>query len=106
MNMQQVMKQAQMLQSKMEAMQKKMEDETVEGQSGGGMVKVIVTCKGEAKSIEIDPSIISVEEKELMQDLIIAAFNNAKDTADTKMNSEMQKMSSSMGLPAGFKLPF
>ena len=106
MNIQQVMKQAQMLQTKMQEMQKKMEAELVEGQSGGGVVKVVATCKGEIKSIDIDKSIINPEDKELLQDLIIAAINNAKDTADTKMNTEMEKMSSSMGLPAGFKLPF
>lgn len=106
MNIQQMMKQAQMLQSKMQEMQTKMEAEEIEGKSGGGMVKVVATCKGELRSIEIDPSLIIPEDREILQDLIVAAVNNAKDTADTKMNDEMQKMSSSMGLPAGFKLPF
>ena len=106
MNIQQAMKQAQALQAKMAEMQKKFEAEIVEGTSGGGLVKITSTCKGEVKSIFIDPSICKPEEKEVLEDLIVAAFNNTKESADSKMESEMKKITGSLGLPAGLNFPF
>lgn len=98
-NFQQALKQAQNFQQKISNLQKELEQEIVEGTSGGGLVKVTCTCKGLAKQIIIDPSIINVNEKELLEDLIIAAFKNAKDEADRRTNERMQKISSETGLP-------
>jgi len=106
MNIQQALKQAQALQSKMAEMQKQLENEVVEGKSGGGMVKISTSCKGEVKSVDIDESLLQKDEKEVLQDLIIAAFNNAKESADTRMADEMKKISGSLGLPAGMNFPF
>lgn len=107
MNIQQALKQAQALQSKMGEMQKKLEAELVEGKSGGGLVKITSSCKGEVKDISIDESLLKPEEKEVLQDLIIAAFNNAKESADTKMSEEMKKITGSLGLPPGMlNFPF
>ncbi len=107
MNIQQAMKQAQALQSKMAEMQKKLEAEVVEGKAGGGLVKISSTCKGDVKDILIDESLMKVEEREVLQDLIIAAFNNAKESADAKMAEEMKKITGSLGLPPGMlNFPF
>lgn len=99
MNIQQAMKQAQAMQAKMEELKKEAEKKTVEGQSGGGMVKVTSTCNGNIQKIELDKSIVDPEDKETLEDLIVAAINNAKANADSAMNEEMQKIASSMGLP-------
>jgi len=107
MNIQQAMKQAQALQSKMAEMQKKLEAEVVEGKAGGGLVKISSTCKGDVKDILIDESLMKVEEREVLQDLIIAALNNAKESADAKMAEEMKKITGSLGLPPGMlNFPF
>jgi DNA-binding YbaB/EbfC family protein len=99
MNIQQMMKQAQALQSKMGELQAKLGLEVVVGAAGGGLVKVHATCKGELQKIEIDPSLLSVDEKEVLEDLIVAAFKNAKENADARMNDGMKEMASSLGLP-------
>ncbi len=97
--MQQALKQAQALQAKMAELQKKMEQEVVEGKAGGGMVTVVATCKGEIKKVNIDASLMDPKEKEVLEDLIIAALNQAKDNADKKMSEGMQNIASSLGLP-------
>jgi DNA-binding YbaB/EbfC family protein len=101
MNIQQALKQAQALQAKMAEMQNRLADEIVEGKSGGGMVVVKCSCKGVAKDIQIDESLLKPEEKEILQDLIIAALNNAKESADVKMSEEMKAIQGSLGLPPG-----
>lgn len=98
-NFQQAIKQAQQLQQKMMELQKKLENEIVEGTAGGGMVKVTCTCKGEMKKIDIDKSLMDPNEKEMLEDLVITAINNARKNSDAKTNEEMQKISSAAGIP-------
>lgn len=106
MNIQQMMQQAKVMQEKMQTMQEKLGDVVVEGQSGGGMVKVVSTCKGDVRSITLDDSLIVPAEKEVLEDLIKAALNDVKSKADQTLADETQKMMSDLGLPAGTQLPF
>jgi DNA-binding YbaB/EbfC family protein len=101
-----MMKQAQEMQQKMAEMQAKLEEEESEGSSGGGMVKVVMQGNGKAKSIAIDPSLLAPAEKEMLEDLIIAAFNDAKSKQEKKMSEEMGQLTGGLGLPPGIKLPF
>ena len=101
-----LMKQAQQMQSKMAEMQAKMGDLEVTGASGGGMLKVTLNGKYELKGIKIDPSLVSADDVEVLEDLIVAAFNDAKTKAETAMQDEMAKLTGGLNLPAGFKLPF
>ncbi len=105
-NMQQMMQKAQAMQKKMEALQEQLGDIEVEGHSGGGLVKVVMTCKGTVRAIIIDSTIVKSDEKDILEDLIKAACNDARAKADQKMADETQKSMGDMGLPAGFKLPF
>ncbi len=105
-NMQQMMAKAQTMQKKMEEVQARAGEIEVEGQSGGGVVKITMTCKGEVRSVAIDPSIVVAAEKDMLEDLIKAASNDARAKADAKMAEETQNAMGSMGLPPGFKLPF
>lgn len=106
MNLQKMMKQAQEMQSKFTALQEELGHREMEGSAGGGMVKATVSGKGELRKLDIDPKIIDPEEKEMLEDLVIAAFNDAKAKMDESANAEMQKMTAGLGLPAGMKLPF
>lgn len=108
MNIAKMMQQAKAMEEKMKTMQDQMGRVTVEGLSGGGLVKVVMTCKGQCQSINIDPSLVKVEEKEVMEDLLMAAINDAKSKADARMAEETQKMMNELGLPAGMagNLPF
>tara|TARA_B110000438_G_scaffold173972_1_gene166263 strand:+ start:84 stop:407 length:324 start_codon:yes stop_codon:yes gene_type:complete len=101
-----MMKQAQQLQKKMAEVQEKIALIEVEGSSGGGMVKVIATAKGEIKSVLIDDSLIIKEEKEMMEDLIVAAINDAKQKGETASQDEMKSVTGGIPLPPGMKLPF
>lgn len=105
MNIQEMMKQAKVMQDKMQEMQEKLGEVEVEGTAGGGLVKVVITCKGETRKISIDDSMMDLNEKEVLEDLIKAALNDAKNKADQKLAEETQKMMSDMGLPAGMQLP-
>ena len=105
-NLGNLMKQAQQMQSKMAEMQAKMGDLEVTGASGGGMLKVTLNGKYELKGIKIDPSLVSAGDVEVLEDLIVAAFNDAKTKAETAMQDEMAKLTGGLNLPAGFKLPF
>jgi len=108
MNIAKMMQQAKAMQEKMQTLQTHMESITVEGVSGGGMVRVVMTCKGTCVSIAIDPSLMKTEEKEIAEDLIKAAINDAKGKADAKLAEETQKMMADLGLPPGMagNLPF
>lgn len=106
MNIQQMMKQAQQMQKKMEEMQNKLAVSEYEGTSGGGLIKVKVSGKGDLKSIKIDPSLIDPKDPEMLEDLIVAGFNNAKKEADDAQADAMSSAMGGMALPAGFKLPF
>lgn len=101
MNIQKMMQQAKAMQDKMQVMQEELAQVEVSGESGGGLVKVVITCKGECRSISIDPSLLVADEKEVTEDLIKAALNNAKGKADSRLAEETQKMMSDLGLPAG-----
>lgn len=101
-----MMKQAQQLQKKMAEAQEKLNSIEVEGVSGGGMVKVIATAKGEVKRIILDDSLLSKEEKEMTEDLIVAAINDAKQKGEIASQEEMKSVTGGMPLPPGMKLPF
>ena len=105
-NLGNLMKQAQQMQSKMAEMQAKMDEMEVAGSSGGGMVQVSISGKGDLRKLKIDPSIVQPDDVEMLEDLIVAAFNDAKGKAETAMQAEMQKITGGLNLPAGMKLPF
>ncbi|APG62518.1 nucleoid-associated protein, YbaB/EbfC family [Sphingorhabdus lutea] len=97
---------AQNIQVQMEQAQAKLDEIMVEGVSGGGLVKVQASAKGRITGLDIDPSLLVVSEKQMLEDLVVAAFNNAREKADEASNAEMGKMSSGLPLPPGFKMPF
>ena len=97
---------AQNIQQQMEQAQATLDTIRVEGVSGGGLVKVKATAKGRILNVEIDDSLIVPADKGMLEDLITAALNDAREKADAASNAEMSKMSSGMALPPGFKLPF
>ena len=105
-DMAKMMKAAQEMQTKMAQMQEDMANMTVTGESGAGLVKAVCTCKGELKSLDIDPSIFNSDDKEVVEDLILAAIKDAQGMASEKAQEEMSKLTESMGLPKDMKLPF
>ena len=105
-NLGQIMKQVQDMQERMSEMQAKLAEIEVPGSSGAGMVQATVDGKGALKRIKIDPSLFKPEEAEVVEDLIVAAVNDAKSKADERMQSEMSKLTGGLPLPPGFKLPF
>ena len=105
-NIQDIMRMAQNVQQQLADAQGKLDEIEVEGAAGGGMVKVKASAKGRIIGISIDPSLLNPGDKEMLEDLIAAAFNDARAKADDVSNKEMQKMTAGMPLPPGFKLPF
>ena len=105
-DMAKMMKTAQQMQGKMAQLQEDMHNIIVEGESGAGLVKATCTAKGELKSLDIDPSIFNGDEKEVVEDLILAAIKDAQTKAPDRAQSEMSKLTEGMGLPADMKLPF
>jgi DNA-binding YbaB/EbfC family protein len=103
-NIGQMMKQAQMMQENMRRMQEQFGSMEVEGQSGSGAVKVTMTCKHEIRRVNIDPSVAS--DREMLEDLLVAAFNDAARKVDATVQEKMGALTAGMGLPAGLKLPF
>ena len=101
-----IMKMAQDVQAEMQKAQEKLETIEVEGAAGGGLVKVRATAKGQVNGVEIDDSLLQPSEKAMLEDLIAAAINDARAKADAAAAPELQKMTSGMPLPPGFKLPF
>ena len=101
-----MMKQAQQLQKKMAEAQEKLTSIEVEGTSGGGMVKVLATAKGDIKRIMIDDTLMSRDEKEMTEDLIVAAINDAKQKGEAASQEEMKSVTGGIPLPPGMKLPF
>jgi nucleoid-associated protein EbfC len=99
-----LMKQATELKSKMEAMQAELDHIEVEGTAGGGMVTVKMTAKGQLKSVHIDPSLMRPEEKEVTEDLIVAAHAEARRRAETTVEEKMQALAGGLPLPPGMKL--
>lgn len=104
-NFAQFMKQAQQMQQKIADAQTAVEKIIVEGESGAGLVKVSVNGRAQMKSLKINPSLLK-DEVEIVEDLILAAYNDARVKAETKAEEEMKKASSGMNLPAGMNLPF
>ena len=104
-NIGQLMKQAQMMQENMRRMQEQLASVEVEGQSGAGMVKVVMTCKHDVKRVSIDPSLVG-DDKEMLEDLVAAAFNDAARRVEATVAEKMSGMTAGLGLPPGFKLPF
>ena len=100
-----LMKQAQAMQDKMKKMQDQLAMIEVEGQAGAGMVKVLMTCKNDVKRVSIDPSLLG-EDKDMLEDLVAAAFNDAVRKAEATTNEKMSGMTAGLPLPPGFKLPF
>ena len=100
-----LMKQAQLMQENMRRMQESLATLEVEGQSGSGAVKVQMTCKYEVKRVTIDPSLAG-DDREMLEDLLLAAFNDASRKAEATIAERMSGMTAGLGLPAGFKLPF
>lgn len=106
MNIGQMMKQMQGMQAKMADMQNRLSELEVTGSSGAGMVTVVLTGKGDAKKITLDPKIVSSTDIEMLEDLIVAAFNDAKGKVEGHVASETEKMMGGLQLPPGVKLPF
>lgn len=103
-NFKEMMQQAQQMQFKLQEMQEKLKDIDVEGEAGGGMVKAVISCAGEVRSVAVDPSVM--DDKETMEDLIVAALNNANEAKEEKIKQETADMMQGMGLPEDTKLPF
>jgi nucleoid-associated protein EbfC len=101
-----MMKKAQEMQTKMAEMQDELHNITVTGESGAGLVKATATAKGELTGLDIDPSIFNGDDKEVVEDLILAAIKDAQVKASDRAQSEMGKLTEGLGLPAGMKLPF
>lgn len=100
-----LMKQAQQMQDNMKKMQEQLAQIEVEGQSGAGLVKVVMTCKNDVKRVTIAPSLLA-DDKDLLEDLVAAAFNDAVRKAEATTQEKMGSMTSGLPLPPGFKLPF
>jgi nucleoid-associated protein EbfC len=97
---------AQRVQAELQRAQANLDTIEVEGAAGGGLVKVRATAKGRITGVEIDPSLLQPSEKQMVEDLVAAAINDARTKADAASNEEMAKMTSGLPLPPGFKLPF
>jgi nucleoid-associated protein EbfC len=100
-----LMKQAQQMQDNMRKMQEELANIEVEGQSGAGMVKVLMTCKHDVKRVTIDPSLLG-DDKEMLEDLVAAAVNDAVRRVETTTQEKMSGFSAGLNLPPGMKLPF
>ena len=104
-NIGQLMKQAQMMQENMRRMQEQLAAVEVEGQSGAGLVKVVMTCKHEVRRVSIDASLVG-DDREMLEDLVAAAFNDAARRVETTVAEKMSGFTAGLGLPSGLKLPF
>ena len=105
-NFNQFLKQAQSMQKKMQEMQDSMGNTEYVGKSGGGLVQITMTGRGEMRKVQLDASIIKADEKEMLEDLIVAAFSDAKQKADADSQDSMNSALGGMQMPPGFKLPF
>ncbi len=105
-NIDEILAMAQNVQQELEKTQASLDTIEVEGVAGGGLVKVKASAKGRILNIAIDDSLMQVSEKQMLEDLLAAAFNDARAKADAVSGAEMSKMTSGLPLPPGFKLPF
>ena len=101
-----LMKQAQAMQAKLGQVQSELELLQIEGQSGGGMVKAVVSGKGELKSLSVDPSLLVADEKEILEDLIVTAHEDARKKVEAAKEDKMKALTAGLPLPPGMKLPF
>jgi nucleoid-associated protein EbfC len=100
-----LMKQAQQMQENMKKVQEELAATEVDGQSGAGLVKIVMTCRHDVKRVTIDESLMK-EDKDMLEDLLAAAVNDAVRRVETTVQEKMSGLTASMGLPAGFKMPF
>ena len=105
-NLGQMMKQAQEMQSKMSEMQDKLSELEVAGSSGGGLIEITMSGKHQVKALKIDESLVDKDDKEVLEDLIIAAINDATAKVDKAVNEKMSEVTGGLQLPPGLKLPF
>lgn len=105
-NIGQMMQKVQEMQTRMGEMQQKLADMEIAGASGAGMVSATMNGKGELRGLKIDPSIINASDKDMLEDLIVAAVNDAKSKVDATAQAEMGKITGGLPLPPGFKMPF
>jgi len=105
-NFKQMMQQAQQMQFKLQEVQEKLKEISVQGESGGGLVKITMNCAGVTDSVSIDPSLIKADDKETLEDLIVLAMNATNEIKETKIRTETEKMMAQLGLPKDTKLPF
>ncbi|MDR6288634.1 MULTISPECIES: YbaB/EbfC family nucleoid-associated protein [Inquilinus] len=105
-NLGQMMKQAQEMQAKMAEMQGRLGEIEVPGQAGAGMISVVLNGKGELRSLKIDPALVDPAEVEVLEDLIVAAFSDAKGKVEAAVQEETSKLMGGLKLPPGMKLPF
>ncbi len=105
-NLGNMMKQAQQMQSKMAEMQEALDKVEISGSSGGGLVEVTLTGKGEMRKVTIDPTLVDKDEIEVLEDLVVAAHNDAKAKVEAHVAEEMSKVTGGIQLPPGMKLPF
>ncbi len=105
-NLAQMMKQAQKMQSKMAEVQEDLGNQEVEGSAGGGMVQVTLNGKGEAKKVKIDPTLLGPDDVEVLEDLVLAAFNDAKAKVETIKSEKMKEVTGGIPLPPGMQMPF
>jgi nucleoid-associated protein EbfC len=101
-----MIKQAQAMQAKMQEVQAELESTIVEGEAGGGVVKVTLTAKGAMQKVSIDPSLLKPEDAEMLEDLIVSAHAQARGKAEAAMTEKMKAITGGLQLPPGMKLPF
>lgn len=105
-NLSQMMKQAQEMQTRMQEMQERLDEEEITGSSGGGMITVTLTGKGTLRKLHIDPSLVDPKDVSILEDLITAAFNDAKTKVEAFVAEKMSEITGGLQLPPGMKLPF
>jgi DNA-binding YbaB/EbfC family protein len=105
-NLGQMMKQAQQMQTRMAELQARLGEMEVDGQSGGGLVRATLSGKGELRRLKVDPSLAKPDETEVLEDLVVAAVNDARQRVDAMVAEEMSKLTGGLQLPPGMKLPF
>ncbi len=101
-----LMKKAQEMQVRMEELQAELEQTLVEGQAGGGLVKVTLTAKGQMKSVSLDPTILKPDDREIVEDLVVTAHQDARKKAERLMEEKMKAVTAGLPIPPGMKLPF
>lgn len=105
-NIQKMMQQAQQMQFRLQELQEKFREIFVNGEAGSGAVKITLSCSGAMQSLQIDQSLLKADGKDMLEDLIVAAYNNANDAKELRVKTETQQLMESMGLPKDQKLPF